>query len=711
MKKILLLILSLTFILTAQTKKFTADDIILNAVTSLRVNNPTNVFWIDSNDFSFVKKTDDEYILYRASTDNDKVDQVLTLTQFNDILTKADLAKYPYFPSYSWENGKLILWVHNVKLSVNPVTREFKKMFILEDDAENLEESPNKLHTAYTVGNSLFMDTYNKRKMLAKSDDDGIVYGQSVHRNEFAISKGLFWSPTSEKLAFYRKDETMVDNYPVVDYKPVPAKLAAIKYPMAGRASHHVTIGVYDVKSERTVYLNTGEPKEQYLTAVTWDPSGDYIYVGHLNRDQNHLVLKKYNVSTGDAVKTVFEEKQDKYVEPEHDLIFLPNGPNKFLWLSERDGYLHYHMYTTDGEYVKQVTTAKAPVIEHLGFSADGNSVIYVSNVDDPKSQKVYRTNIETGETKVLTEADGVHHVTFNFKNDYFIDVFENVTTPGITKVYNNNATEIKVIDTAQNPYTEYQMCKVEFGTFQHDGTSFETRTVYPPNFNASKKYPVVVYVYGGPHVQLVVNEFPKYRYHLWFQQMAQLGYVVFTVDSRGSGNRGRDFEQATFRRLGTIEMEDQLAGLDYLKSKGFVDENRIGVFGWSYGGFMATTLMTRTNNTFKVGVAGGTVIDWNLYEVMYTERYMDTPEQNPEGYKEACLLNYAQNLEGKLLMLHGTSDPTVVWQNSLKFAKKCSDLLIPLDYYPYVGHPHGVTGMNAVHMYQKITQYFIDNL
>jgi dipeptidyl-peptidase-4 len=233
---------------------------------------------------------------------------------------------------------------------------------------------------------------------------------------------------------------------------------------------------------------------------------------------------------------------------------------------------------------------------------------------------------------------------------------------------------------------------------------------ILPTDFDSTKKYPVIVYVYGGPHAQEVNNIFGSGRYFTWFYLMAQKGYIVFTLDNRGSANRGLEFEQATFRHLGTVEIKDQLAGVNYLKSLKYVDEKRFGVYGWSYGGFMTTSLMVRTN-AFKVGACGGAVIDWKFYEVMYGERYMDTPQSNPDGYKEASLLNYVENLNGKLLLVHGTSDPTVVWQNTLSFVKKAQELNKPLDYFPYVGHGHGVVGKEAIHLYNKITNYFLDNL
>ncbi len=283
---------------------------------------------------------------------------------------------------------------------------------------------------------------------------------------------------------------------------------------------------------------------------------------------------------------------------------------------------------------------------------------------------------------------------------------------PSVTQIIDNNGKTITGLNKSSNPLLDYKISRPKIFTLKTgNDIDLYCRIILPTDFDSTKSYPVIVYVYGGPHAQLVTNRWYLGRYDFWFQYMAQNGYIVFTIDNRGSDNRGLEFEQSTFRHLGTKEIEDQLVGINYLKSLSYVDSNRIGVFGWSYGGFMTTSLMLRTNDTYKVGVGGGAVIDWKYYEIMYTERYMDTPETNPEGYEEASLLNYVDNLNGKLLLVHGTSDPVVVWEHTLEFAKKTAHMNKPLDYFPYVGHGHGVRGKDAIHLYNKISNYFFDNL
>jgi len=563
---------------------------------------------------------------------------------------------------------------------------------------------------AFTKNNNLFVSIETgKIKQITFDESEDIVNGQSVHRNEFGINGGIFWSPNNNFIAFYRMDESPVTDYPIVDINSVPAVLDDIKYPMAGQASHHVTVGIYDIINEKTTWLKTGEPKEQYLTNVTWGPDGEFIYIAHLNRDQNHLQLIKYDAKTGDRIKILFEEKSKKYVEPEHPLYFSPIEKNKFLWFSERDGWDHLYQYDIDGNLLGQITKGEWVVISFDGYDENEENIYIVATKDSPIERHYYKVSLKYKDIIKLTDDQGTHNVSANFNRSYFIDNFNSVDAPREIRILNDKGNSVGIIHKADNPLEDYKIGnKIIFPIKGDDGTDLYCRMYLPPNLDTAKKYPVIVYVYGGPHAQLVRNSWARTS---WYHYMAQRGYIIFTLDNRGSANRGLEFEQVTFRRLGTYEIEDQLRGIEYLKSLSYVDSERIGVYGWSYGGFMAISLMLRTNNAFKVGIAGGAVIDWKFYEVMYTERYMDTPDTNPEGYEETSLLNYIDNLNGKLLLVHGTSDPVVVWQNTLTFTQKATNLNKPLDYFPYLGHGHGVRGRDALHLFAKMTNYFIENL
>ncbi len=716
------LMLVLTFLfqfalspLSAQGKYFTTEDVIFNSYYSLAPKHLKQLKWIpNSNSYTFVKNEEGIDVLVKSYANSEKQEKVLSLEELNEKLKEASLKAPARFPQITWiAKDKFQFWKDTLLLEYSTKSKNISVINKIPKGSENIQIAPNKKFIAFTIKNNLYLSENGKTTAITNDKNPGIVNGHTVHRVEFGINKGIFWSPKNSYIAFYRKDETMVTDYPVVDFSTRPAKCKPVKYPMAGMTSQQVTLGIYNLITKEKVFLKTGTPKDHYLTCVTWDPSEKFIYVAILNRDQNDLHLIKYDVKTGEPLDTLFEETDSKYVHPEHPLTFVPAHPNEFLWRSQRDGFDHLYLYNTNGKLIRQVTKGNWVVLNLLGFDSKGENIFITATKESPIERHLYKVNLATAKIERLTEGHGVHSVMVNSEGTYFIDRFNSMKVPGITSVYDVKGNLVKTIFKAENPIKDYKLGKTKIIKIKApDGkTDLYMRIVYPVDFDSTKKYPVIDYVYGGPGVQLITNSWPRGRYAFWFQEMAQKGYLVFTVDNRGSTNRGLAFEQATFRQLGTVEIEDQLQGVKYLKQFPYVDTTRFGVFGWSFGGFMTTSLMTRTN-TFKVGVAGGAVIDWKYYEVMYTERYMDTPQQNPEGYKKANLLNYVQNLKGKkLLLVHGTSDVTVVWQHTLMFAKKAADLNIPLDYYPYVGHPHGVGGKDAIHLYNKITNYFLENL
>jgi len=557
---------------------------------------------------------------------------------------------------------------------------------------------------AYMLENNLYIKKGEDTHLVSKETNPDVLVGQSVHRNEFGISKGTFWSPSGGKLAFYRMDQSMVTDYPLVDISTQPAKVRNIKYPMAGQKSHHVTVGVYDLKSKLVVYLQTGEPKEQYLTNISWMPGEKHLTIAVLNREQNHMKLNQYDVETGQLVKTLFEEKHEKYVEPEHAALFVDN--NRFIWQSERDGFNHLYLYDLSGKLLRQLTRGSWVVTEVYGLDEAKKFIYYRKTKANGLERRVAKVELASGK-ELEYAGDGMVSGIVQPEGKYCISITQNPKTPRQYNLLDAGGKQIRQVFDAKNPLANYDTPLIEYVSLSDvDGTPLHGRILRPANIEAGKKLPVIVYLYGGPHLQLV-NKGWYWGVQNWMLYAAQQGYVVFSVDNKGSSDRGRDFEQATFRQLGTAEMGGQLQAVKYLKSLPFVDSTRMGVNGWSFGGFLTTTLLTRSPGTFKAGVAGGPVIDWSMYEVMYTERYMDTPEENPEGYANSNLTQHAKNLKGKLLMIHGTADDVVVWQHSQAFLKKCVTEGVQLEYFIYPGHPHNVGGKDRVHLFRKILDYF----
>ncbi|KAA9332451.1 S9 family peptidase [Hymenobacter busanensis] len=697
----------------AQQKRLSMEDAYLNR--SLQPTTLKQLTWIpgSKDEFSFARTENGQDELVRGAVGG-SVKQVVSLATLSQALQAAGApaVKASAFPTVQWTSPDAFVVTMPSREVFRYSTLDGKatKLFGYAAGAENVELDPTKTRVAYTKAQNLFISAAGKENVAVTTETNpAIVNGQAAHRSEFGITKGTFWSPKGNKLAYYRMDQTMVTDYPIVDVTEVPAQEKAIKYPMAGDKSHQVTVGVYDVASGQTVFLQTGEPKEQYLTNIAWSPDEKSVYVAVLNRDQNHLWLRQYDAASGALVKTLFEETDAEYVEPQHPLQFVPGHPDQFVWQSERSGYNHLYLYNTSGKLLKQLTSGNWLVTDVTGFDPKGKTVYFLSNQESPIQRQFYSVSLNGGKPRRLSPNAGTHAGFLSPSGTYLLDSFSSQTTPRTVSVLaTKDGKPQQQLLSAPNPVAGYALGQMKlFPIKAADGqTDLYCRMITPVGFDPAKKYPAVVYVYGGPHVQLVTDSWLGGG-NLWMQLMAEKGYVVFTVDSRGSGNRGLPFEQATFRQLGTQEMADQLKGVEYLKSLPYVDAQRIGVHGWSFGGFMTTTLLTRApEGTFKVGVAGGPVIDWRMYEVMYTERYMDTPEQNPEGYQKANLLGYVQNLKTPLLLIHGTIDDVVVWQHSLTYLKNAVDNGVQLDYFVYPGHPHNVAGKDRVHLYTKITNY-----
>ena len=561
-------------------------------------------------------------------------------------------------------------------------------------------------------------------KLVERGDGYNVVLGESVHRNEFGINGGLFWSPKQSKLAFYRMDQSMVVDYPLVNTKAREAEVMPIKYPMAGMQSHWVTVGVYEPATGKLVYLNTCRDttvheREMYLTNIAWSPDEKYVYIAKVNREQNHMWLEQYDATTGAFVKVLFEETNPRYVEPCEPMMFTPKG-DQFLWFSMRDGYKHLYLYNADGSLVKQVTKGEYEVEGFIQFDKKGENIFVYANKDNLAGRDAYRVSLKDGKMWRLTLDKGTHSVVLNEDGTSFVDVYSSVDVPARAMwnsvKYGKNGQFSKhtahEFYRAENPLKDYAMPNVKLGTIKAaDGkTDLYYRLITPPNMKPGEKYPTLVYVYGGPHSQLVTDSWLGGG-NLYFLRLAQQGYVVFTLDNRGTDNRGFEFESCTHRRLGEIEMADQMEGVKFLQSLPYVDKDRMGVEGWSFGGFMTITMKLAHPEVFKVGCAGGPVIDWKWYEIMYGERYMDTPQENPDGYEATSLLNKAKDLEGRLLVIQGAEDNTVVPQHSTEFIERCINNFKQVDYFAYPHHEHNVLGRERLHLYQKMFQYYEDFL
>lgn len=699
----------------AQVKLLTMEDAMVRNRTTLAPENLRQLQFIyGTSDYAYLKKNNDGDVWVRGNFNTATDTVFLSLPGLNGRLKAAGFSELKSMPAIQF--NKAIGWIMNAggaKIAMDPKSGKIKEL-LPKDLAtkENAEESAAGF-IAYLDNHNLFVaDDKGGKQQLTTDGSSDIVYASSVHRDEFGINKGIFWSSSGSRLAFYRMDQSMVTDYPIINWSSRPAKNENIKYPMAGDKSHHVTVGIYHTDLKKVVYLKTGEPADQYLTNIAWSPDEKFVYVAVLNRGQDMMKLNQYDAATGEYIKTLFEEKDDKYVEPLVPMLFLKNNPSRFIWQSNRDGWNHLYLYDINGNMFGQLTRGNWEVTEVKGLDDKGDNLFYVSTEESPISRNLYKLNLKTGKTKRVTTGFLMHNNQVNTTGTFVIDNYSSPEIPRNIQLIDIRSGKTKSLLQSANPLNEFALGKMSIFTIKNNsGTDLYCRLYKPVNFDSLKKYPVIVYWYGGPHAQMIQNGWNGGAGDYWFQYMAARGYLVFTLDPRGSDNRGKAFEQAIFRNAGDPQMEDLMTGVNHLGSLSYVDKSRMGLFGWSYGGFMTTDFLLNHPGVFKAGVAGGPVMNWQYYEIMYGERYMDTPKENPEGYDKTNLIRKAGNLKDKLLLIHGIQDPVVLQQNSVDFVKACVDKGVQVDYMIYPGHEHNVTGKDRVHLYQKVTDYFIQNL
>lgn len=676
--------------------------------------------WVpNSNNFSYLDKGY-QNLVQKNAPNNGAEEIILSKVELQSALQAKlpnDRINLQIFPSdYKWEDANTISFSLHTKQAQYQIAFDIKNkkiVHLLASDATatNQEYATDYSKVAYLIGNNIqIKDAAGRLTSVTIDTIDGILNGSDyTHRQEFGIKKGMWWNPQNDKLLYYRKDETMVSKYPLIQWDTRVASVKDIRYPMAGMKSEEVTLVIYDTQTNQKITLATGEPKEQFLTAVTWDPSGKSIYVGVLNREQNHLKINQYNTKDGRFIKTLFEETASTWVEPQNDLLFLPNNPKQFIYQSDREGFNQLYLYNTDGKLIKKLGHQNL-IVQQLGdFSPKGDLLYYTGVTNDGLDRQLFSVELKTGKTTQLTQGPGTHNAKVNSDGTYILDQFSNLTTPNIVQIKGTKSGKVDKIVESTNPFLgKINPPKIEFVTLTSaDGvTPLTGRIIYPNDFDANKKYPVMYYLYGGSHSQLVTNKWLGGAGY-FDMYMAQQGYIVFTMDNRGTDARGRAFATATHRQLGQAEMADQMKGIEYLKSKSFVDQSKMGIFGWSFGGFMTTSFMIHHNDIFKAAVAGGPVMDWKYYEVMYGERYMDMTQENPEGYKLTSLIDKADQLKGDLLIIHGAQDPVVVQQHSMEFVEACIKAGKQVDYFLYPTHEHNVSGKDRIHMYEKIARYF----
>jgi len=692
-------------------KDLNLEDAVLQQYRKYAPDRITNFQWLpNSTKYSYLNK--DRGTLLRSDVNSKDVEVLLTIPGANKILN-SDFHAFYYI---LWKNeNECVIHDRSSFYLLNIESKTGNRLHKLEEEANNPEFELNSGQLAYLKGNNVMLRDKNSKIIpVTQNTDPNIVSGQSIAREEFGITKGLFWSKNGKYLAYYEKDETEVHDYPLLNIMDTPATLNTIKYPMAGQPSEKPRIGIFNTQTLNTVYISPKGNADDYLTNVSFTPDEKYLVVAELNRDQNHMWLNVYDAEDGSYIRTLLEETSDQWVEPEHPPYFPCEEENNFVWMSEKDGFMNLYYYDFTGKLKYQATNHNFVVKNILGMSKDKKHLYYSATGENPMNTMVYDFNVKKKRSTLMTTIEGSHRVSVSDNGKYYFDSYSNGNTGNKSLIYSSKYKSkkqiVKLLNNSINKLKDHKIGVTEIGTIQSkDDTELYYRIIKPWDFDSTKQYPVLVYVYGGPHAQLVTNSW-MYGASLWMHWMANQGYIIFTLDNRGSANRGFAFESQIHRKLGTVEIEDQVSGINFLKSLSYVDPNRLAVHGWSYGGFMTSSLMLKEPDLFNVGVAGGPVTDWKYYEVMYGERYMDRPEENQKGYSTSSLLSHAQNLKGDLLLIHGTADDVVVMQHNLALVQKFVELGIQMDFFPYPMHQHNVYGSDRVHLMEKVLTYILKN-
>jgi len=707
-KKIMPLLFLLLAFFSFTQKELTLSESILQQYRAFYPQQPVFFQWIPNTDaYTYLEN----YTSLIQSRVKDQTNlELMTIAELNKI---ADV-QFNWFSNFKWINEhEFVVDNGTVFLKVNPQEKQAKIIHQLEEDAQRATWTYASDLLAYTIDNNIFISYPNTqtREPVAEQitffSDKNIVSGQEIARSEFGISNGLFWSNDGKVLAFYQKDETEVHDYPLLDINTTPGTLKSIKYPMAGQLSEKPRVGIYDTQTKQTIYISPRANADDYLTNLSFTPDNKFILLAEVNRDQDHMWLNVYEVATGKFVRTLLEETNTKWVEPEHPAFFPDQSSNNFVWISEKNGFNNLYYYDIQGNLIRQLTDNQFAIDEIIEFTK-GRVYFYATGAN-PLNKVVFSVDLK-GNQILHTPLEGTHQFVLSPSASFFYDGYSNHTTPFEANIYTIKGKVAKHLLTAPNPLSDYRLGATEIGTLTaEDGSTLYTRLIKPSNFDPSQKYPVLIYVYGGPHAQMITNSWYSGS-SLWMNWLAEQGYLVFTLDNRGSARRGFAFESQIHRQLGQVEMRDQFVGVNYLKSLDYVDGDRLAVHGWSFGGFMTASLLLHYPDIFKAGVAGGPVTDWKFYEIMYGERYMDTPDQNPEGYKQTSLLTHAKNLKDHLLLIHGTVDDVVVMQHNFALVKEMVENGIQVDFFPYPMHPHNVRGKDRVHLMEKVLHYILMN-
>ena len=597
--------------------------------------------------------------------------------------------------------------------------RETKTAQELSEGKQRLAQfSPDASKVAFVKENNIFIkDIINNTELQVTFDGEinKIINGATdwVYEEEFAFDNGMQWNASGNKIAFYRFDEEKVPEFSMDLFTDLYPSQSKFKYPKAGETNSTVELFIYDLNSKKTTKANINVEEEFYIPRIKWTLDENVLSVQRMNRHQNQLDFILVDAKDGSS-QTIFTENDAAYIDVTDNLTFLNDG-KYFIWTSEKSGYNHIYLYNLKGKQVRQITKGNYDVTDFYGIDESNNTVYFASSERSPMHRDVYAVQLNGKNKKTLTNKIGTNSATFSTNYKYFINQYSNANSPYYFSLFDAKGNEVRMLkdnSNLNNSLAEYALSQKEFFNFKTtEGIDLNGWMMKPHNFDETKQYPVFMYLYGGPGSQQVTDSWGGSNF-LWYQMLTQQGYIVACVDNRGTGARGSEFKKCTYQQLGKLETEDQIEANRYLANLPYVDGSRIGIFGWSYGGYMSSLCLLKGADEFKMAIAVAPVTNWRYYDTIYTERYMRTPQENASGYDDNSPINHVEKLKGKYLLVHGSADDNVHYQNTMEMTNALVNANKQFDLFIYPNKNHGIYGgYTRLHLFTKMTNFIKENL
>ena len=577
--------------------------------------------------------------------------------------------------------------------------------------------SPDGSMVAFVRDNNVYIaDIRNNIETAVTTDGllNHIINGTTdwVYEEEFGFTQGMHWSADGSKLAFYRFDESRVKEFNMVIYGTLYPEDYRFKYPKAGEENSLVTIHIYNIKTGKILKVDTGQETDQYIPRIKWTQNPSLLVVYRMNRHQNQLELLLVDANTG-ASDILYVENNIYYIDVNDDLTFLKDGRH-FIISSEKSGYNHLYLYDMQGREIRAITTGQWDVQRFIGVDEANKLVYFTSHEESPLTNNLYSVRLDGRRKTKLTTGTGTHNPAFSAGFRFFINQFSTANSPPVFSIHRADGKLVKVLEDNNELLQKtrnHGFVSREFFSFNtSDGVLLNGWMMKPADFNPEKKYPVFMYTYGGPGSQTVVDRWDAFN-GVWYQMLTQMGFIVVSVDNRGTGARGEEFKKMTYLQLGKYETIDQIEAAKYMGQLPYVDNKRISIFGWSYGGYLSSLCLAKGADYFAAAIAVAPVTNWRFYDTIYTERYMRTPKENPQGYDDNSPINHVEKIKGAFLLVHGSADDNVHYQNSMEMTHALIDANIPFELAIYPNYNHGIAGGNArLHLYEHMTRFLKAN-